>query len=204
MEIREMLDEIVPVERPRCVVPRFVTDEEQGTQSISPHLEAVYSVGRRKLLKKMNVSIKWGIPSSICQEKLTDGIADNLVPFVERSVLPAEVSSNETMLDASRRRKSPRLRHEYTVNEKIFAWDKGHLYEATISRWREKKYGRIEYLVHYFGFGHANDRWLPTKDMMKCNPKNRDYYKDCTSWATKAVEVHDKQVRGPKALGRSA
>jgi hypothetical protein len=193
MDVRETPDKIVPVERPRCVVPRFVGDEEQGTESISPHLEAVCSTGRRKILKKISVSIKWGIASSICAEKRA--------PCDEISLLP-EVSSDEMTTDASRRRKSPRLRHEYTIDEMIFAWDKGHLYEARVSSLREKKSGCIEYFVHYLGFSHDNDRWLPTKDMMKCNPKNRDYYNDCTSWAIQAVKVHDKQERGPKSLGR--
>ncbi len=167
-------EEIVTVEQSRLIVPRFVMDAEKRTESVSPQLEASFSKGRRKLLKIMSVTVKWGIPGKR-EEKLKGSVVDDLALCRERHCPPLEVLSEVTNSDASRRRKSPRLSH-FQVNEVIFAWDKGHLYEAMVSRWRDAKDGSTEYFVHYLGFGKSHDRWLATKDMMKLTPSTQEFY----------------------------
>jgi hypothetical protein len=128
----------------------------------------------------MSVTVKWGIAGKR-DGKLMGRVADDQALCRERIGLPVEVLSEATNSDASTRRKSTRLSH-FRVNEVIFAWDKGHLYEAKVSTWRDAKDGGMEYYVHYLGFGTRHDRWLATKDIMKCTPATREFYNECSHW----------------------
>ena len=186
-------EEIVTVDQSRYIVPQLVMDEEKRTESISPHLEASLYKGTRKLLK-MSVTVKWGIPVKL-DEKLTDSVGDDQALCRESNGVPAEVLSEVTISDASSGRKSPRLSH-FRVGELIFAWDKGHLYEATVSRWRDAKDGGMEYFVRYLGYGKRHDKWLATKDMMKCTPATREFYNNCTSWPLNAVDKSSSNGEG--------
>ena len=50
---------------------------------------------------------------------------------------------------------------KYDVNEEVFAWDRGVLYEAKILKCKEDTSGDSgakEYLVHYLGFKKSHDR----------------------------------------------
>ena len=179
-------EEMVANGQSRYIVPRLAIDEEKGTESIYPNLEASFSKGRRKLLK-MSVTVKWGIAGKR-REKLMGRVVDDQAPRRKRNGLPVEVLSEATNSDASFRRKSTRLTH-FWVNEVVFAWDKGHLYEATVSTWRDAKDGCVEYYVHYLGFGTRHDKWLATKDIMKCTPATREFYNKCTSWPLKASDA---------------
>ena len=172
-------EELVANEQSRYIVPRLAIDKEKGTESIYPNLEASFSKRRRKLLK-MSVTVKWGIAGKR-DGKLMGRVADDQALCRERIGLPVEVLSEATNSDASTRRKSTRLSH-FRVNEVIFAWDKGHLYEAKVSTWRDAKDGGMEYYVHYLGFGTRHDRWLATKDIMKCTPATREFYNECSHW----------------------
>jgi len=176
-------EEIVDNEQSRYIVPRFVIDEEKGTESTYPNLEASFFKGRGKLLN-MSVTVKWGIPGKRDMVRAVDDQAR----CRERNGLPVEVLSEATSSDASSRRKSPRLSH-FRVNEVVFAWDKGHLYEAKVSTWRDANDGGMEYFVHYLGYGKTHDRWLATKDIMKCTPATREFYNKCTSWPLKASDA---------------
>jgi hypothetical protein len=180
----KMPDKIVNVEQSRCIRPRFILDDENRSESLSPHLEASYSAGKRKV-SHVKVTVKWGI-SGKCQEKQMDSGTDEPAPSKKRKLDTDEVLFEATESVTSRRRKSSRLLR-FQVNEMIFAWDKGHLYEAKVLRLRDTKDGGMEYFVHYLGYGKTHDRWLATFNMLKCTPSTREFYNDCASWPLNAV-----------------
>ncbi|KAL3791788.1 hypothetical protein ACHAW5_009421 [Stephanodiscus triporus] len=175
----KMLDKIVNARQSRCIRPRFILDDENRTESVSPHLEASYSVGKRKV-SHVKVTVKLGIPGK-CQEKQMDSGTDEPALSRKRKLDAVEVLFEATDSDTYRRRKSSRLLR-FRVNEMIFAWDKGHLYEAKVLKWRDAKDGGMEYFVHYLGYGETHDRWLATFNMLKCTPSTREFYNDCASW----------------------
>ena len=73
---------------------------------------------------------------------------------------------------------------EYDVNDKIYSWDRGTLYEAKVlkKKCQEEHDGDMaategwKYLVHYFGYKKSHDRWLTSSDMMKMTAANHEYY----------------------------
>jgi len=67
---------------------------------------------------------------------------------------------------------------KFRVNEKIFAWDGGALYEAKVLKCQEdyqQQHG-WKYHVHYLGYKKSHDPWLTSIDMMKTTQLNCEFY----------------------------
>eukprot|EP00581_Thalassiosira_minuscula_P017614 CAMPEP_0183716170 /NCGR_PEP_ID=MMETSP0737-20130205/10167_1 /TAXON_ID=385413 /ORGANISM="Thalassiosira miniscula, Strain CCMP1093" /LENGTH=369 /DNA_ID=CAMNT_0025945393 /DNA_START=135 /DNA_END=1244 /DNA_ORIENTATION=+ len=68
---------------------------------------------------------------------------------------------------------------EYRVNQKIFARDRGVLYEAKVMKCQYDEQNQVwKYHVHYLGFAKSHERWLTPNDVMKRTPSNRKYYRE--------------------------
>lgn len=65
---------------------------------------------------------------------------------------------------------------KFHINEKIFAWDRGVLYEAKVRKCKDDQGGIFRYYVHYQGYKKGHDRWLFAHDMIKDTPSSRKYY----------------------------
>lgn len=149
---------------PRIVAParpgvaRFSTNFEEGMQSLSSPLDAVYCVGTRGNFRQVKVTVKWGI--------------------LERCPKKRKCRDNE----------QPRLVHNsmgnyptsttFDVHEIIFAWDRNHLYKAKILKMKEEAKCGAMYLVHYAGYPKSQDKWVTPNDMLKDNPLARRFYKE--------------------------
>jgi len=66
----------------------------------------------------------------------------------------------------------------FNVKEKIYAWDKYHLYEAKVLKVKEDaRDGCAKYLVHYKGYSKNHDKWLTSNSMLKNIPAVRKYFR---------------------------
>jgi len=70
----------------------------------------------------------------------------------------------------------------FSANERIFAWDKGHLYKAHVVKCKTWSNGPMKYLVHYLGFKRSHDKWLTMHEMIKYTPEACQFYEECTGW----------------------
>lgn len=61
----------------------------------------------------------------------------------------------------------------YEVDEPIFVWEKGVIYEA-----RVLKRDNLKYCVHYLGYKKTNDKWITSTAMMKVDPKSRKCFRE--------------------------
>ncbi|KAL9187368.1 hypothetical protein ACHAXT_001471 [Thalassiosira profunda] len=169
----------------RQPAPRFITIEEGRMQSLSYPCQATCKVGRRQT-KLVKVSVKWGFQSP---QKREIRAADKAVsgrkrkePEVEQASdeAAAHTSSSKSPSTVKRSRAAEKVSQDgggpqsYSINEGIFAWDKGHLYEAKVLKTKETK--GVKHLVHYLGYNKSQDRWLTIQDMMKDTSSNREYF----------------------------
>lgn len=169
--------------RPRQSVVRFTTNVEEGMQSIRQPLDALYCVDRRrKLFRQVKVTVKWCISGSrrktdLCDVHSPDG---NETTYLDDCL--HETSEITPM------RTSPRFAHiadanspaltTFSVKEKIYAWDKYHLYEAKVLKAKEDaRDGCAKYLVHYKGYSKNHDKWLTSNSMLKNIPAVRKYFR---------------------------
>ena len=67
------------------------------------------------------------------------------------------------------------ISEEFQVNEKVFAWNRGALYEARVLR-RKEEDDELGYYVHCAGYKKSHNRWLTSNEMMKTTPSNRQFY----------------------------
>jgi hypothetical protein len=94
--------------------PRFVFDEEETTESVSPHLEASYFVGKRKI-SQVKVNVKWRIPDK--RRKCSScGFDGNLANLMNRNVDAGEALFEATNSETYKQCKSSRITL-FEVNE---------------------------------------------------------------------------------------
>lgn len=64
----------------------------------------------------------------------------------------------------------------YEVDEPIFCWDKGHLYEAKVIE--ANNTDSSQYHVHFLGYKKTQDKWLTMTKMMKVEPSTRKLFRE--------------------------
>jgi hypothetical protein len=94
--------------------PRFVFDEEETTESVSPHLEESYFVGKRKI-SQVKVNVKWRIPDK-CRKCSSCDFDGNLANLTNRNVDAGKALFETTNSETYKRRKSSRITL-FEVNE---------------------------------------------------------------------------------------
>ena len=195
-------------EPPRKITPRFITIND-NIQSISPILKAK-CLERRRKFKEVRVTVKWLNKWSQTQKNHKQNIADEeskgheVVHVPTERVVQTPISNDQAsggrkidmpeMEQGSAksdrpRRTSQRLSNKvetYSINEQVFASDKGHLYEATVLRRRDIKDG-VEYYMHFIGYKKSHERWLTSRDMIKNTPESRAFFEDYESRPTKGA-----------------
>jgi len=64
----------------------------------------------------------------------------------------------------------------YSINELIFAWDRGVLYESKVLKSDSTDVENPQYYVHYVGYSKNQNRWLTRVDMIKRDGKSCKYF----------------------------
>ena len=149
----------------RMPTPRFIINKEHHTQSFSTPLAAVYRVKRRKT--EIKVTVKWALSHTCKSNERRLDMRKRNMPDMKQE----DDSVNKTESSAESK--------HFVKNEKIFAWDKGQLYEAKVMKRKEdvNDSGKMKYYVHYLGYKKSHDRWLNGHDMVKHTPKSCKFYK---------------------------
>ncbi len=93
-------------EQSRYIRPRFVFDEEETSESVSPHLEASYFVGKRKI-SQVKVNVKSRIPDK-CRKRSSCGFDGDLANLTNRNVDAGKALFEATNSETYKQRKSSR------------------------------------------------------------------------------------------------
>lgn len=158
--------------------PKIITSTDGRYQSLSTPLVAYLysnngnaSYSREK--KDVKVTLKWKAPRAPYRQseriKRNNRSEDNNM----RETAAKEVSKHTTNPYNS----SALASDKFDTNEKIFAWDKGHLYEAKVQKCKIVM-GEVKYYVHYSGYKKSHDRWLISHEMLKDTPSSRKFYEN--------------------------
>jgi hypothetical protein len=127
-------------------------------QSITQSLVALYckTGTQTKKSQLVKVTVKWGI-----QQKRQKKAFKMTKPTQPQIIEP-------TTRQSIARITTPSLA-KFDLNEKIFAWDRNHLYDAKIVKMKVDAIGCAKYLVHYVGYPKSHDRWLTSDFMLRDN-----------------------------------
>ena len=171
----------------RPSVIRFTTNVEEGMQSTSQPLGALCCKPRTKeKFQLVKVTVKWRIQQKRHKKKafkISEQTAPQIIESTtRRSIARMTNGVSDDFAQQSRSGKSPRLSADasspslakkFNLKEKIFAWDRNHLYEAKILKMKIDAIGCAKYLVHYVGYSKSQDRWLTSDFMLHDDSKVR-------------------------------
>jgi len=87
---------------------------------------------------------------------------------------------------------------KFSLNTEIYAMYRKVLYLAKIRNARLKKNGNCEYLVHYYGFKKAADRWVKATTLHEVNDESKQRFDEMRSSSTDETTVEVSQPVNPE------